>query len=301
MRTSVCILLTVLVLPAPISSGEHTRAIWVWEEETFRMLDDQAWRERVLDRLSEEGFNTLYLYADAWRDRSPIVHEPELYARLLSSAHGKGFRVEALLGSKYLGTNRYVLPDKRADARAMLRRVLDYNATHPGDKSFDAIHLDIEPYALPEWKSGRDEVIRHFATAAREWRQLVLEAEPDLEVGAAIPFWFDRVEAGERSLAERLIDAFDYVALMDYRDRAEGKDGIIAHARDEIAEAERRGRTVIVGVETDESDLDKTTFAEEGKAAMEVELEKVGSVFSGDAGFGGIAVHHLESYLGMKR
>ena len=36
-------------------------------------------------------------------------------------------------------------------------------------------------------------------------------------------------------LSERVQDLYDYVAIMDYRNFAEGSDSIISHAEDELA------------------------------------------------------------------
>ena len=291
-----CLALAILV-PASGASATEIKAIWVWEEETFRLLDDPSWRDEVLARLGNDGFNTLYLYADAWNERASITDERALYEELIRTARKKGFRVEALLGSAHLGTNRYVLPDKRDAARAMIERVISYNQLVPEYARFDAIHLDIEPYTLPEWKTDRTAVIEHFVDAAREWRQLAHRDGTRTEIGAAIPFWFDGVKRKNESLLIALLEAFDYVALMAYRDKAEGRDGIIEHSRYEVAAAGRLGRNVVIGVDTGRSSVDKLTFAEEGRDAMERELAKVRAEFLGHDGYAGLAVHHLESYL----
>lgn len=291
--------MVLLVLSATTARAGEIKAIWVWEAETFRLLDEPKWRDEVLDVLEKDGFNTLYLYADSWQGRSPIVDEPGLYETLIRESRGRGFRVEALLGSKYLGTNRYVMPDLRGQARAMLERVLAYNKSAEKSAKFDAIQLDIEPYTLPEWKKDRDEVAGFFVEAAREWSRIVRDGESGIELGAAIPFWFDKVERGEGTLVAALLDAFDYVALMAYRDKAEGRDGIIAHSRNEVDAAGPIGRKVIVGVETDETSLDKLTFLEEGRRALDEAIGRVGEEFRDDDGYAGVAIHHLRSYLAL--
>jgi hypothetical protein len=290
-------LFLLLALSAVPATADEIKAVWVWEEETFRLLDDPTWRDDVLDRLGEDGINALYLYADSWQGRSPIVDEPGLYDTLIREAHGRGFRVEALLGSKYLGTNRYVMPDKRDEARAMLERVLAYNRSAEEAARFAAIQFDIEPYTLPEWKTDQNEVAEYFAEAAQEWSRIVRDADSSVGIGAAIPFWFEKVELGEGTLVASLMEVFDYVALMAYRDKAEGRDGIIAHSRYEVEAAGRLGRKVIVGVETDQTSLDKLTFLEEGRSALDAALGRVSEEFRGSDGYAGVAVHHLRSYL----
>lgn len=288
------------MLAVASAAAEPIKAIWIWEEDTFRLLDDHEWREETLSRLQGDGFNTLYLYADSFQGRTPISNERELYERTIARAHEQGFRVEALLGSAYLETNRYVMPDKSDDARAMIERVITYNSASTAGARFDAIHLDIEPYTLPEWKENRQSVVEYFVDAAEEWCGIARNGKSPVEIGAAIPFWFDGVERDEGTLASALQEMFDYVALMDYRDTAEGGDGIIEHARREIELASGIDRKVIIGIETGASELDKLTFAEEGRRVMNEELGKVNGAYEGVTGYGGIAVHHLSPYFGLK-
>ncbi len=280
-----------------VAQSSEIKALWVWEEDTFRMLDDPTWRDDTLDRLRKDGFNTIYLYADYFGDRTPISEDRGLYEAVIEAARERGFRVEALLGSKYLNTNRYVMPDRQAIAKDMLERIKTYNMLVQPSARFDAMHLDIEPYTTDEWKADREKVVEWYVEAAREWRRIAHDGDLHVEIGAAIPFWFDRVERGDSTLVVALIESFDYVALMDYRDKAEGRDGIIEHARYEVDLAGRLGRKVIVGVETGDTELDKLTFLQEGRTVLDDELRKVTAAFNGKEGFAGVAIHHLSSYL----
>ena len=67
-------------------------------------------------------------------------------------------------------------------------------------------------------------------------------------------------EGQRRPLSERVQDLYDYVAIMDYRNFAEGADSITSHAEDELAYGDRIGRPVMIGVETLKTTPAKVTF-----------------------------------------
>ncbi|MCG6197596.1 fibronectin type III domain-containing protein, partial [Anoxybacillus sp. LAT_38] len=79
-------------------------------------------------------------------------------------------------------------------------------------------------------------------------------------------------------LSEHVQNISDYVAIMDYRDTADGSAGIIQGALGELAYANAIGKpgSVVIAVETldiaDGGDPETITFREEGRTHMESEL-----------------------------
>lgn len=277
------------------------RAIWTWEADSYAMLEDPAVAEEAIGYLKAHAVGTVYLYADAYRGRNLIVEQPQRYHALIARLHRSGLRAYALLGSAYLNTERYLLPERRADAEAMFRRVLDYNAAAPAAARFDGVNLDIEPHILDEWDdASRERLLGQFLDMGEALMRLKREAGATLAVGPAIPFWLDGIalqrHGARRPASEWTIDLYDYVALMDYRDRAEGGDGILAHAESEIAYACRTGKRVVVGVEVAPNEIDKVTFDEEGPAAFARELGKVEAALGGEPCFAGFAIHHYRAW-----
>ncbi|MFN7958001.1 MAG: hypothetical protein U0P46_06755 [Holophagaceae bacterium] len=290
------LLLACTLLPAA------PKAMWVWEAEALRLLDDRAYETRVVGLLRQHGFSTLFLYADDYRGRNPVLNERGAYRGLLARLHRAGFRVEALLGSYPMKTWEYVLPERDQAARAMMQHILDYNAAAGPQERFDGVHLDIEPHALDSWNEGtRAGLSRMFLARSREWVAMARQAGKGFLVGAAIPFWYDGFavawEGETRPLNAHLQDLYDYVAVMDYRNRAEGPDGIIAHAREEIAQGAARGKSVLVGLETGEAQPAKVTFRHQGVAALAREMALAEQAFARQKAFGGFAIHHLGSWL----
>lgn len=283
------------------AAADAPRAVWVWEDDAFQLLDrDDRWN-KTFAFLARRKLTTVYLYADAYRGRNIIKDEPEKYRRLVAALHGRGCKVYALLGSMYLRTQEYILPERRAAAVRMFENVLRYNTGSAAVERFDGVNVDIEPYLLDDWRENRTLRAAQYLELAAEFMRLKREAGSALAVGPAMPFWFDGIDdiewRGKRQrLSDHVQDIYDYVAIMDYRNFARGSDSIIAHATDEIAYADRTGKTVVIGVETLRTEPRKVTFYGMGRAAMEEQLRIAETEFSSHPSFSGFAIHHLGSY-----
>lgn len=276
------------------------RAIWTWEGESYAMLESERAAAQGITFLQSRAIRTVYLYADAWRGRNLVVAQPQLYRRLLRRMHGAGLRVFALLGSGDLHTERYVLPAQRAQAVAMLQRVLDYNAAAAPVERFDGVNLDIEPHILDEWPARKMELLAGFLDMSEALMQAKAASRQALPVGPAIPFWLDSTElewkGSRKPVSQHVQDLYDYVALMDYRDHAGGIDGLISHAMDELSYGERIGRPVVVGVETTPNEIPKVSFHHLTEADLERELTATSASVGRMRSFGGYVIHHYAAY-----
>lgn len=96
-------------------------------------------------------------------------------------------------------------------------------------------------------------------------------------------------------------DVMDYVTIMDYRDFAEGPDGIIENGQNEVDHGSSIGKKVVIGVETYDvpGDPEFVTFYDEGEAYMNQELEKVEAYFASSDRYGGLAIHYYTTYKNM--
>ncbi|HUI45907.1 MAG TPA: hypothetical protein VL122_08020 [Nitrospirota bacterium] len=278
------------------------RAVWIWEEDSYLMLDKDAVQREVETFLDRQHISTMYVYADEFNGRNILVNEPDKYRKLIASAHARGFKVFALLGSAYLRTQEYVLPEKRPVALRMFRNVLEFNKNTPDVSSrFDGVNIDIEPYLLDDWSSARPLRVRQYLDLSAEFMRMKAAVGSRLLVGPAMPFWYDGIEDVEwngqrRRLNERIQDIYDYVALMDYRNVAEGPDGIVSLAQDELDYADRIEKKVMIGVETLETTPAKVTFYGKGEKYFETQLALAESAMTRHRSFGGFVVHHLKSY-----
>lgn len=293
--------LALMLFALGAAASPPSRAVWTWERDSYAMLESREAAEAAFDFLRSKRVDTIYLYADAFERRTLIADQPQRYRDFIAQAHARGFRVYALLGSAYLRTERYILPGQRREATAMLRRVLDYNAKSPANARFDGANLDIEPHLLDEWGDAtREDLLRDFLDVSAAWMAMKKESGQVLAIGPAMPFWFDRIpvqwHGRTRPASEHFADLYDYVALMDYRDHADGRDGIIAHAAKEMAYAEKIGKQVVIGLELTPNELKKVTFNHLHEADLEREIAVTEAAYGESEAFAGFALHHYRGY-----
>jgi hypothetical protein len=295
-----CLLLLLCALPVS-AMGQVSRAIWIWEADSYAMVKDPAVAQEAATYLQSQRVDTVYLYADAYQGRNLIVEQPKLYRALIERLHRQHFKVYALLGSAYLHTENYVLPTHRKQAEDMFRRVMQYDADAPAAARFDGVNLDIEPHILDEWNDHtRERLLADFLDMGDALMKIKHDYHATLAVGPAIPFWLDGIDVTwkgvKRPASEHAIDLFDYVALMDYRHKAEGSDSILSHAASEIAYADRVGKKVVIGLEVSPGDLEKITFDKVGPKVFEQALGTVEQALHDDPSFVGFAIHHYRTY-----
>lgn len=284
------------------SAAPAPRAVWIWEKESYAIVEDTAAASAAIDFLSSKNINTLYLYADAYGGRNLIAGRPDLYRALIRRLHARGMRAYALLGSAYLHTEEYVKPERRKDALAMFRRVLDYNARSARQARFDGVNLDIEPHILDEWNDAtRERLLLDFLDLGRALMRAKRAAGADLAVGPAMPFWLDNIflkwRGRKKAVSEHTQDIYDYVALMDYRDHAAGRDGMLSHAADEMKYAALHGKKTTIGVETTPGEPEKISFNHLTEAEMERELGIAEAEFRKNPAFAGFVLHHYRGYI----
>lgn len=284
------------------SPANIPRAIWIWEDDSYRMLDNDNTLRETESFLDKHHISILYLYADKFKDRNILVHEPEKYRKLIASAHAKGFKVFALLGSWYLNTPEYILPAKRSAAIQMFANVLAYNKnTSNAASRFDGINIDIEPYLLDDWSTTRSLRGQQFLDLSTTYMQMKAEAGLTLPVGPAMPFWYSGIDDVEwnnqhRKYNEYIQDIYDYAAIMDYRNAAEGSDSIISLVQEELDYADKIGKKVMIGVETLKTTPAKVTFYGKGNSYFEKQLDLAQKSLLRHPSFAGFVIHNLNSY-----
>ena len=300
MKNQVLIAIVLLVSFGTAFAAPAERAVWIWEKESYEMVESSAAAAEAIAFLRSKKIRTVYLYSDAFNGRNLIESRPRLYRRLIRRLHGNGVRAYALLGSAYLHTEEYVLPERRKDALAMFQRVLAYNASAKPDERFAGVNLDIEPHILAQWDEHKNQLLLQFLDLGQALMELKRKSGQPLAVGPAIPFWLDGIElewdGRNKPVSDHVFDIYDYAALMDYRDHAEGGDGIISHAMDEMKYAGRRGRKVVVGVEVSPGELQKVSFNHLAEPDMERELALTEKAFLNEPAFAGFAIHHFHEY-----
>ncbi len=288
------------VLP-PTGSGAAERretpagplyAMWVWDA---RLVTDSVGRSRLLAFSRKHGLQALYL--SAYDLRSPMDQHYRQFNRL---AHRQGIRVYALAGDPRWGKPQY-----HRVPMEWMESVRRLNASAPPEERFDGIHTDVEVYLLSKsWKEHPEVLLGGYLDLNAKMAA-VLKADPrPMEFGVDIPFWFDD-DASYRILwhgqikvpAQHVLDTVDHVTVMAYRNFSEGSDGTVHLVSLEMDYADRLGKKVTIGQETQENLFPAyITFGGTSCQVLHREMDKIYKVVGHRPSFGGFAVHHYESY-----
>lgn len=240
-----------------LSSG--LRATWLW--------DDTIAPSKVAEFARAERIGDVFLTVP-WSG-------PTAAARALShELRAGGVRV-ACLGS---GADWADAPHHAAEWAG--------RAVAGGD--FDAVHLDVEPWAADDWPAHAAQRLAGLARAVGAVRtQTALAVEVDVPAGHVTAF---------AEPFTRVMSAASAVTIMAYRDRAPAILDFSAAARRAAASV---GRSYRIGVDTRPSAQPGTTFADQGRTTLERETAAVAAALRTDRHFAGIAVHDLTGWRAL--
>lgn len=163
-----------------VSRGDCTRSggntVYHWESGDW--LNDSLPKEADWESLSKFGIDRILISLD--RRQIEAVETPDGRRRLsafLEAAHGRGFRVELLLGEPL-----WILPEDRPQLLEIIKHLRGF--------SFDGLHLDLEPDQLDTKVHSREYL----------WAQLIATLQAVAAVnpwplGVSVhPRYFDRGE-----------------------------------------------------------------------------------------------------------
>lgn len=298
---------------------EQDRALWVWERASYAAVFDRIERDKlgaVMDdttTFDSDAIRTIYLGVDRYQGIDMLRDSRDNVADFVRWAKARGYQVQATIAGGTRPPYFGALEQYEHFAVAEMEKVLDYNLAVGPDARFDGVNVDIEPYILPQWKEPGTTLPTHWLTVLQNLIERRDASGQPLLFGPAIPRWLDTSTCctavewnGEvKPLSDHIQDLTDYIAIMDYRDTADGGAGIIAQAQHEIDYANAIGKpnSVVIGVESKDlsggGDPETVTFWEEGRLAMEAELDKVYAAFGSNASFAGVAMHHFDSLVSL--
>lgn len=249
------------------------RTMWLWKLPEF--LDNDATRESLFDLCAAEGIEQLWVQVSYNVDplstsaslpngkaapaRVELRHEDKLRA-FLAAAHKARLQVHALDGDpEFCARAKHSIP------LGVVEAILAFNQASPSEQRFDGIHFDNEPHALLGWgdRTRRERMLKEFLDVHVECQRRV-RTQSGLSFGVDIPFWWHHTDSqtgrpiGEVSFNGKkkpasfhCVDLLDNVGLMNYRDNADGADGMVVHGQDLLRYAdETKGARVFMGVET---------------------------------------------------
>ncbi|MBB5035000.1 hypothetical protein [Prosthecobacter vanneervenii] len=190
--------------------------------------------------------------------------------------------------------------------------ILAFNREGPSDAHFDGVHLDIEPHGLPQWKKAdlaqKCDLLTQFVEVNHKAVSRAHSAEPGLIYGVDIVFWLDKTtpegkpaypvtfQGAAKDAAKHLLDCVDHVAIMSYRDTAEGKNGIVSLVAKTIAYADTTKAKVFVGAKMANIGPMMEGFYGMTEAQMMSALKAVDDAYTPHPGYAGLAFFMYEAF-----
>jgi hypothetical protein len=247
--------------PAAAAGRLPRRPLWLWDSP--KVLLDAAARAELFAFCGCQGIDGLWMQVALERERAadgtPVLQHAAAWRALLRDAHAAGLTIEALEGAPL-----YALPAHHAEALAVVDAVVAFSKAAADRDGFDGLHFDIEPHGLYRWRfpESRERMATGLVQVSLESMRRLQAA--GLRFGVALPFWLQTPdeqtqepigvvtwEKARRSAAHHLIDRLDYVAIMSYRDRTTGPNGVVAIARELVDYAGSPGKArAYLGLET---------------------------------------------------
>jgi len=239
--------------------------------------------------LQERQVNRVYLFIDPY-------YPANYYSSFIRAAKARSIEVIAMSGAP-----NWVLPEHNKKLYDFIYWVKQYNGRVAPEERFAGIHLDVEPYVLPQWSQDSDTVIGLWMDTVSGFVEEV-KSDTNLTVGIDMPVWLEYTHVrdgygGRTTLSDWFIRRVDQVTLMAYLDNAKG---IIESVRQELTEADRAGTPVLVAVETVDNGEFGTSFYDKGQQTMMSELNTMIQTLSGYSSFKGYSVHEWDSWMKMK-
>ncbi len=175
------------------------RGTWWWSGGASLLRVETALGDPVLE---DRALATLLAYDFTWLYESSgalAVKQPARVAAWHRRLAANGIGVQLLLSE-----NTWIFPANRAGLLALVQKELvDFNTacTDPAER-YAGLHLDIEPHALPEWKTGdpaakRVLLLQLADTFAAVRQYLDAHGGSALWLQADLPVWFDNVGTTE--------------------------------------------------------------------------------------------------------
>ncbi|MNO61158.1 hypothetical protein D3C76_517960 [compost metagenome] len=265
---------------AAANSEPITNATWLWNTKLIETSSDE-----LISFMDHQGIEIVFLQISRNVSKSS-------YTNFIKNASMHQIKVYAADGAP-----DWALNSKLPKLTSFMTWINNYQNSVNADEKFSGIHVDIEPYLLPEWTNN-------FADLVAQWQSNIIylstEAQQmNLPLNAALPFWMDKYKTPDQNetISYWMISKLDSISLMTYRDKA---NTIFNLAQSELIEAELLNKKVYICVETKPSrEGNQVTFYEEGAAYMYTQLINVRSKASSYPSFAGIAVHDLGGWMNL--
>ncbi|MFW2479436.1 MAG: hypothetical protein ACN4GF_04830, partial [Lentimonas sp.] len=250
-----------------VPADSLNRAMWFWDTE--QMFNSAIGVDQVLDFASEHGVDHLFvqILTEISNRGDTQLRDASAMRAFIRSATKRGIKIHALDGAA-----DFALASKHDAVLDQVRAVLDFNEASEASERFHAVHMDVEPYLLDEWRVGgasQQKVMESFLEMNRKIIDLIAERSEVLDYGVDIASWFDAqnregeydfvvdYEGRRTDLATHLIGMVDNIVILAYRNKAIGAGSTFDISLGELKTADReQAATIFIAFETIRPDGD---------------------------------------------
>lgn len=260
------------------------KGTWIWDSNIIKQDQDI-----IISFAKMKGVTSIYLQVD--RDIDPAIYEG-----FIRKTKSEGIQVEALEGRP-----EWAYKSKQEEIQKFIAWVKAYNSSVGPEASFSGLHFDIEPYALSEWTKDNTTILESWMDNMR-----LIEKETKgsgLKIAIDVPFWLNtiNVPGKDYSMSAWMLEKFDCLVIMNYRNHALGSNGIVENAQAMLREASTLKKKVVVAVETLISkEGPRVSFYSMSSEVMEKELQSAHNQLAHYASYAGFAIHDFNSWQDMK-
>ncbi len=289
------------------------KALWVYE--TAELLGSATARAELLAFCRARHITDLFLqvhFESSTKGGPQQLRDAEKLHTFLGEATRSGLRAHALFGEP-----EQTLTKNHERVLTKVDAFIGFNeGAAEKSERFAGLHLDVEPHGLAAWKKADEAEKCQLLTQLVELNAKVTERlhakAPGVLYGADITFWFDKTKDDgspaypvtfhgvTKDATKHLLDMADNVAVMGYRDHAEGSEWTRwSEPTWAIDYADHAKGKVFVGVKMADIGPKKESFFGRTEPEMLAELQKVDAAYEKHPGYAGIAFFMYSAYKKM--
>jgi hypothetical protein len=287
---------------------------WLWDSPTHISASDL---NVLISNAKANHVTTIYItideYIDIYELPDPAVKQTrmaqfnESLKNFIQVAQSNGISVQGLAGAPTWANSTYsYIPP------IFITYVNEFNTANQGVAHLDGMQFDIEFYNQSGFDRNKQAKTKEYLDLVSRLVQQTKSAQTNIKLGFATPFWLDsnipsfKYNGKKKTADKHLYDilnnySYSYVAIMDYRNYADGIDGSINNIKDEMDYAKNTATNVsiLVGQETGNEQPAKITFYGLGKDKMYTEMNKVYDYYRTNPNFKGFAINNLNTFISL--
>jgi hypothetical protein len=288
---------TATPIPAPIGEQIQTyqsAALWTWQENVITNASDET---AFFAFATSHGVKRVYIECEG----SIQKNQPALIAFLQKAASHR------LMTELLFGNDEWVSPGSGYPHQGYAVSLVSRYAARLLSKMTTgqpvAVHFDVEPYALPQWKTQRNALASDYVDLVTKLARAAHAI--GLKLSVDVPYWYSTIPVKRGSvttpLNQLVIQTVDEYTVMDYWNTASRME---RQATIDLAYANGiAGKAVVIGALTScHQHPSQTSYCNStsgsGTAYMEAQLANVASVEASNASFAGLAI---EDYTGFRK